>query len=203
MVGSWDWRTGRPPWFWGELLWGLKILTRHDHGVLFVQVWVGANRDRHPDGPPLSEDGHRHHPQPGTNHSAQRHRDPGGGGRGEEGEPEDRRAAGSQQAEPTHQQVPEPSHCGRWAGESHRTTAQLKWKQWLIVCCPLTEIKQKKEKKQKGKDPEEKSTLQRSKTFVNLLFRGGRKRDTSRGRSKSPSTDKGRKGRSILHFKYI
>uniref|UniRef100_A0A671YC26 PDZ domain containing 7 n=1 Tax=Sparus aurata TaxID=8175 RepID=A0A671YC26_SPAAU len=57
-------------------------------------------------------------------------------------------------------------------------------------------IKQKKEKKQKGKDPEEKSTLQRSKTFVNLLFRGGRKRDTSRGRSKSPSTDKGRKGRN-------
>ncbi|KAK7919338.1 hypothetical protein WMY93_010622 [Mugilogobius chulae] len=34
--------------------------------------------------------------------------------------------------------------------------------------------------KQKGKDPEEKSTLQRSKTFVNLLFKGGK-----RGRSKS------------------
>ncbi|XP_071319531.1 PDZ domain-containing protein 7-like isoform X2 [Trachinotus anak] len=54
----------------------------------------------------------------------------------------------------------------------------------------VAEIKQKKEKKKKGKDPEEKSTLQRSKTFVNLLFRGGRKRDASRGRSKSPSTDR-------------
>ncbi|XP_051273423.1 PDZ domain-containing protein 7 [Dicentrarchus labrax] len=58
----------------------------------------------------------------------------------------------------------------------------------------VAEIKQKKEKKQKGKDPEEKSTLQRSKTFVNLLFKGGRKRDASRGRSKSPSTDKAGKG---------
>ncbi|KAE8283962.1 PDZ domain-containing protein 7 [Larimichthys crocea] len=48
----------------------------------------------------------------------------------------------------------------------------------------VAEITQKKEKKQKGKDPEEKSTLQRSKTFVNLLFRGARRRDTSRGRSK-------------------
>ncbi|XP_072312552.1 PDZ domain-containing protein 7-like [Eucyclogobius newberryi] len=44
----------------------------------------------------------------------------------------------------------------------------------------VAEITQKKDKKQKGKDPEEKSTLQRSKTFVNLLFKGGRK-----GRSKS------------------
>ncbi|XP_069560763.1 PDZ domain-containing protein 7-like [Brachyistius frenatus] len=62
----------------------------------------------------------------------------------------------------------------------------------------VAEIKQKKEKKQKGKDPEEKSTLQRSKTFVNLLFRGGRKRDTSRGRSKSPSKDKaGKDGRQV------
>ncbi|TKS89523.1 PDZ domain-containing protein 7 [Collichthys lucidus] len=43
----------------------------------------------------------------------------------------------------------------------------------------VAEITQKKEKKQKGKDPEEKSTLKRSKTFVNLLFRGAR-----RGRSK-------------------
>lgn len=57
----------------------------------------------------------------------------------------------------------------------------------MTVASLSSEIKQKKEKKQKGKDPEEKSTLQRSKTFVNLLFRGGRKRDTSRGRSKSPS----------------
>uniref|UniRef100_A0AAQ5XVB3 PDZ domain-containing protein n=1 Tax=Amphiprion ocellaris TaxID=80972 RepID=A0AAQ5XVB3_AMPOC len=61
----------------------------------------------------------------------------------------------------------------------------------------VAEIKQKKEKKQKGKDPEEKSTLQRSKTFVNLLFKGGRKRDTSRGRSKSPSG----KGSFIFHLK--
>ncbi|KAF6730000.1 PDZ domain-containing protein 7 [Oryzias melastigma] len=54
----------------------------------------------------------------------------------------------------------------------------------------VAEIKQKKEKKQKGKDLGERSTLQRSKTLVNLLFKGGRRRDTSRGRSKSPSTDK-------------
>uniref|UniRef100_A0A672GXZ7 PDZ domain containing 7 n=1 Tax=Salarias fasciatus TaxID=181472 RepID=A0A672GXZ7_SALFA len=67
---------------------------------------------------------------------------------------------------------------------------------------PVTEIKQKKEKKQKGKDPEEKSTLQRSKTFVNLLFRGGRRRDASRGRSKSPATDKGGKERS-RHFHHV
>ncbi|XP_033841276.1 PDZ domain-containing protein 7-like [Periophthalmus magnuspinnatus] len=44
----------------------------------------------------------------------------------------------------------------------------------------IAEITQKKDKKQKEKDPEGKSTLQRSKTFVNLLFKGGR-----RGRSKS------------------
>ncbi|XP_028423755.1 PDZ domain-containing protein 7 [Perca flavescens] len=55
----------------------------------------------------------------------------------------------------------------------------------------VAEIKQEKEKKQKGKQPEERSTLQRSKTFVNLLFKGGR---TSRGRSKSPSTHKAGKG---------
>ncbi|XP_029384221.1 PDZ domain-containing protein 7 [Echeneis naucrates] len=54
----------------------------------------------------------------------------------------------------------------------------------------VAEIKQKKEKKQKGKDVEEKSTLQRSKTFVNLLFKSARKRDASRRRSKSPSTDR-------------
>ncbi|XP_028331837.1 PDZ domain-containing protein 7-like [Gouania willdenowi] len=52
----------------------------------------------------------------------------------------------------------------------------------------IEEITQKKAKKQKGKHPEEKSTLQRSKTLVNLLFKGGWRRDTSRGRSKSPST---------------
>ncbi|XP_032430432.1 PDZ domain-containing protein 7 [Xiphophorus hellerii] len=51
----------------------------------------------------------------------------------------------------------------------------------------VAEINQKKDKKkQKEKQAEEKSTLQRSKTFVNLLFKGGRKRDASGGRSKSP-----------------
>ncbi|KAK2820653.1 hypothetical protein Q5P01_023612 [Channa striata] len=60
----------------------------------------------------------------------------------------------------------------------------------------VAEIKHKKEKKHKAKDPEEKSTLQRSKTFVNLLFKGGRKRDTSKGRSKSPAIDRvGKEGR--------
>ncbi|XP_068440095.1 PDZ domain-containing protein 7-like [Clinocottus analis] len=62
----------------------------------------------------------------------------------------------------------------------------------------VAEVKQKKEKKQKEKQPEAKSTLQRSKTFVNSLFKGGRKRDTTRGRSKSPSTHKaGKGGRSV------
>lgn len=56
----------------------------------------------------------------------------------------------------------------------------------------MVEIEQEKE--QRKKDPEEKSTLQRSKTFVNLLFKGGRKKDTSRGRSKSPG-DKSGKGK--------
>uniref|UniRef100_A0A8C2ZCZ6 PDZ domain containing 7 n=1 Tax=Cyclopterus lumpus TaxID=8103 RepID=A0A8C2ZCZ6_CYCLU len=51
----------------------------------------------------------------------------------------------------------------------------------------VTVAEVKEEKKQKGKHPEVESTLQRSKTFVNSLFKGGRKRDTSRGRSKSPS----------------
>ncbi|XP_036403354.1 PDZ domain-containing protein 7-like [Megalops cyprinoides] len=60
----------------------------------------------------------------------------------------------------------------------------------------------RKKKKQKGKVEGEGSTLQRSKTFVNLLFRSGRKREASRdrregdtgeagrGRSKSPSHSK-------------
>ncbi|XP_053269356.1 PDZ domain-containing protein 7 [Pleuronectes platessa] len=62
----------------------------------------------------------------------------------------------------------------------------------------VAEITQKKEKKQKGKEPEEKSTLQRSRTFVNLLLRAGRRRDASRGRSKSPSTDKtSKEGRKL------
>lgn len=53
------------------------------------------------------------------------------------------------------------------------------------LCGCATEINQ--EKKQKGKEPQERSTLQRSKTLVNLLFRGGRK-------TKSPSTNKADKG---------
>ncbi|XP_041830103.1 PDZ domain-containing protein 7-like isoform X2 [Melanotaenia boesemani] len=62
----------------------------------------------------------------------------------------------------------------------------------------VAEIKHNKEKKQKGKDPEEKSTLQRSKTFVNLLFKGGRRRDTTRGRSKSPFKDKAGREFSVM-----
>ncbi|XP_056433570.1 PDZ domain-containing protein 7-like [Gadus chalcogrammus] len=55
----------------------------------------------------------------------------------------------------------------------------------------VAEINQKQDKKkQKSQGSEEKSsTLQRSKTLMNLLFRGGRKRDASGGRSKSPSKD--------------
>lgn len=63
----------------------------------------------------------------------------------------------------------------------------------------MTEIEQQKEKKQKKKkDPEEKSTLQRSKTFVNLLFKGGRKKDASRGRSKSPGDKPGKGSVDLL-----
>nr|XP_057934168.1 PDZ domain-containing protein 7-like [Doryrhamphus excisus]XP_057934169.1 PDZ domain-containing protein 7-like [Doryrhamphus excisus]XP_057934171.1 PDZ domain-containing protein 7-like [Doryrhamphus excisus]XP_057934172.1 PDZ domain-containing protein 7-like [Doryrhamphus excisus] len=55
----------------------------------------------------------------------------------------------------------------------------------------VAEISHKKSKKQKGGgNSEEKSALQRSKTLVNLLFKGARKRNASRGRSKSPSDDK-------------
>lgn len=57
----------------------------------------------------------------------------------------------------------------------------------------MTEIEHQKEQKQKTKkDQEEKSTLQRSKTFVNLLFKAGRKKDASRGRSKSPGDKPGK-----------
>lgn len=65
-----------------------------------------------------------------------------------------------------------------FSNHSNKPAVSLNW----------IEIEQQKEKKQK-KDPEEKSTLQRSKTFVNLLFKGGRKKDTS----KSPG-DKSGKG---------
>ncbi|XP_043958291.1 PDZ domain-containing protein 7-like isoform X1 [Gambusia affinis] len=61
----------------------------------------------------------------------------------------------------------------------------------------VAEINQKKDKKkQKEKQAEEKSTLQRSKTFVNLLFKGGRKRDASGGRSKSPFRES-KEGRNV------
>ncbi|XP_067344429.1 PDZ domain-containing protein 7-like isoform X2 [Channa argus] len=57
----------------------------------------------------------------------------------------------------------------------------------------VAEIKQKKHK---VKGPEEKNALQRSKTFVNLLFKGGRKRDASKGHSRSPGSDgSGKEGR--------
>ncbi|XP_014848542.1 PREDICTED: uncharacterized protein LOC106921389 [Poecilia mexicana] len=61
----------------------------------------------------------------------------------------------------------------------------------------VAEINQKKDKKkQKEKQAEEKSTLQRSKTFVSLLFKGGRKRDASGGRSKSPFRES-KEGRNV------
>ncbi|XP_012734929.2 PDZ domain-containing protein 7 [Fundulus heteroclitus] len=61
----------------------------------------------------------------------------------------------------------------------------------------VAEINQKKDKKkQKEKHVKEKSPLQRSKTFVNLLFKGGRKRDASSGRSKSPYRE-GKEGQSV------
>lgn len=59
---------------------------------------------------------------------------------------------------------------------------------WSVLPSPPPEETQRKQKKQQEKEQgvEEPSALQRSKTFVNLLFRGVRRRDT-RGRSKSPS----------------
>ncbi|XP_064177025.1 PDZ domain-containing protein 7-like isoform X1 [Anguilla rostrata] len=64
---------------------------------------------------------------------------------------------------------------------SHITVSEENQKKW-------------KKKLQKGAVEEGEKTLKRSKTFVSLLFRGARKRDASRGRSKSPSrseTDRG------------
>lgn len=64
----------------------------------------------------------------------------------------------------------------------------------------MTEIEHQKEQKQKKKkDKEEKSTLQRSKTFVNLLFKAGRKKDASRGRSKSPGDKPGKGGADVCN----
>ncbi|KAG5855256.1 hypothetical protein ANANG_G00047170 [Anguilla anguilla] len=57
---------------------------------------------------------------------------------------------------------------------SHITVSEENQKKW-------------KKKLQKGAVEEGEKTLKRSKTFVSLLFRGARKRDASRGRSKSPS----------------
>lgn len=54
------------------------------------------------------------------------------------------------------------------------------------LCGCATEINQ--EKQPKGKEPQERSTLQRSKTLVNLLFRGGRK---------TKSTNKAGKGKYL------
>lgn len=74
-----------------------------------------------------------------------------------------------------------------WCGERHLSL-------FLYVCvCVCSHhlcgcaTENNQEKKQKGKGPQERSTLQRSKTLVNLLFRGGRK-------TKSPSTNKAGKG---------
>ncbi|XP_076154874.1 PDZ domain-containing protein 7-like [Alosa pseudoharengus] len=50
-----------------------------------------------------------------------------------------------------------------------------------------TQRKQKKQQERERGAEESPTALQRSKTFVNSLFRGVRRRDTSRGRSKSPA----------------
>ncbi|XP_056326984.1 PDZ domain-containing protein 7a [Danio aesculapii] len=61
----------------------------------------------------------------------------------------------------------------------------------------VSEDKQKKRKHQKGKVETEGSTLQRSKTFVSLLFKSGRRRDRSSSRDrKDTGTRDGHKGRS-------
>uniref|UniRef100_A0A3Q2DWI1 PDZ domain containing 7 n=1 Tax=Cyprinodon variegatus TaxID=28743 RepID=A0A3Q2DWI1_CYPVA len=72
--------------------------------------------------------------------------------------------------------------------QSQVTIAGQMWKNAKsYFLCSIIEINQKKDKKkQKEKQSKERNTLQRSKTFVNLLFKGGRKRDASSGRSKSP-----------------
>lgn len=81
--------------------------------VISMQVRVGANGDRDPDGPAVSADWCRHHAQPGTDHSAQGLCDPSRGGRQEKGVPKDGCAAGAESAEPTNQQVSEPGHHSR------------------------------------------------------------------------------------------
>ncbi|XP_073691247.1 PDZ domain-containing protein 7a [Garra rufa] len=61
----------------------------------------------------------------------------------------------------------------------------------------VSEDKQKKKKHQKDKVEMKGSTLQRSKTFVSLLFKSGRKRERSSSRDrKDKGTEDGRRGRS-------
>ncbi|XP_012989406.2 PDZ domain-containing protein 7 isoform X1 [Esox lucius] len=75
-----------------------------------------------------------------------------------------------------------------------RPSQPIRRSQSQVTVAEVKQGKQKKRHQKGGKDPEGRSTLQRSKTFVNLLFRGRRK-DTSKGRSKSPSkSEAGRDG---------
>ncbi|KAA0717740.1 PDZ domain-containing protein 7 [Triplophysa tibetana] len=61
----------------------------------------------------------------------------------------------------------------------------------------ISEDKQKKKKRQKDKVEVEGSTLQRSKTFVSLLFKSGRRRERSSSRDrKATGTVDGQRGRS-------
>ncbi|KAI1887059.1 hypothetical protein AGOR_G00202130 [Albula goreensis] len=65
----------------------------------------------------------------------------------------------------------------------------------------VSEVKQKKWKKQFQKEMAEEgvSPLKRSKTFVSLLFKGARKKDASRGRSKSPARPEADRERVVVH----
>ncbi|XP_041706768.1 PDZ domain-containing protein 7-like [Coregonus clupeaformis] len=91
---------------------------------------------------------------------------------------------------------------GRGRGESPKTAVLMALSrpsqpihrsQSQVTVAEVKQTKQKKQQQKGGKNPE-RSTLQRSKTFVNLLFRG-RRRDTSKGRSKSPpNSEAGRDG---------
>ncbi|KAJ7987533.1 hypothetical protein DPEC_G00327480 [Dallia pectoralis] len=76
-----------------------------------------------------------------------------------------------------------------------RPSQPIRRSQSQVTVAEVKQSKQKKQHQRAGKIPEQKSsTLQRSKTFVNRLFRG-RSKDASRGRSKSPSkSEAGRDG---------
>ncbi len=66
---------------------------------------------------------------------------------------------------------------------------------FLLEC--WSEDKQKKRKNQKDKVETGRSTLQRSKTFVSLLFKSGRRRERSSSRDKKDKgTGDGHRGRS-------